>query len=254
MGSSNNITVGKVVNGTDTVLHTGSAGVSAGTWYNLRVIVKGDLITVKRYGFAYWRVANEAQITNIIVNKPLGNAFSIGYCGMWTPQGSANVHFNLVGIGSQDYNYTIANNTFTLTSGSQGNIKGLYVNNGVNTNMNFVSNEDQIRVEMGINRYLGELKFKYQVGTGTIATASTPNRPALRTIASFTVVARRKSDWNEDAMPCCPEHRQSGLLSGPEKIAPQPFGPDFLSKEHRNTVFALNPIVLKTPPEPARLL
>ena len=173
VGSSNNITVGKVVNGTDTVLHTGSAGVSAGTWYNLRVIVKGDLITVKRYGFAYWRVANEAQITNIIVNKPLGNAFSIGYCGMWTPQGSANVHFNLVGIGSQDYNYTIANNTFTLTSGSQGNIKGLYVNNGVNTNMNFVSNEDQIRVEMGINRYLGELKFKYQVGTGAIATAST---------------------------------------------------------------------------------
>ena len=173
VGSSNNITMGKVVNGIDTVLHTGSASVSVGNWYNLRVILKGDMITVKRYGYAYWRVANEAQITNIFVNKPLGNAFTIGYCGMWTPGGSANVHFNLVGIGSQDYNYTIANNTFTLTSGSQGNIKSLYVNNGVNTNMNFVSNEDQIRVEMGINRYLGELKFRYQVGTGATTTAST---------------------------------------------------------------------------------
>lgn len=173
IGSTNNISVGKVVNGTDTVLYTGSAPVSAGTWYNLRVILKGDNITVKRYTYAYWRVANTAQITTIINNKPLGDVFSLGYCGMWTPEGSANVHFNLVGIGSLDYNYTIANNTFTLTSGSQGNIKSLYINNGVNTNMNFVSNEDQNRVEMGINRYLGELKFRYQVGNGATTTAST---------------------------------------------------------------------------------
>jgi hypothetical protein len=194
-------TLGKVVNGTDTVLRTASTAVAANTWYNLRIIVKGNNITVQRLGFAYWNIRAASQVVTIWNNVTLDSAetFKMGRCGLWAPGGNSTARFNLIGIGSRDFNYTLANDTFTITSGSQGHLKSLRVNGGNRTDFDFLANEDNLRVEMGLNKYLGELKFRYSVNGAADRTANTGSSQDIRDMSVDTDAKKILVDYSGGA-------------------------------------------------------
>jgi hypothetical protein len=193
--------LGKVENGVDTVLRTATTGVRANTWYNLRVQVAGNTVKVTRHGYAYWTIRSGAPSATIFDNVTLDAdaPFKQGRVGLWAPDGNTDAQFNLIRIGNHDFNYKLENDTFAIASGSQGQLKSLKVKDGTYADIEFMGNEDNNQLEMGLNKYLGELKFKYSVAGGADRTANTGASEDIREMAYDTDAGKISVDYSTGA-------------------------------------------------------
>ncbi|MCL1908912.1 MAG: DUF5695 domain-containing protein [Holophagaceae bacterium] len=202
---ANRVRIGKVENGVDTVLHSHSGAVNNNAvgngWRNWRLTVVGNRVTLVRANdlrpFFVAPPTNGTIFDNVVLDLP--RTFSKGKCGLWAVNRSTSVRFNQISIASRDNNYTISNKTWNLTSGSYGNIKRLTANSLFVAHADYpledgtrlvpiLNNEEHIRAEMGYNKYLGEIRFRYRKGGGQRVFANTGESEDIRTMS-----------FNEDA-------------------------------------------------------
>ncbi len=177
---NNRATVGKCVNGTNTDLAVKAVTINPDIWYYLRVTAKGQNIVCKvldgNSSPYYTIIHTGTEVANI--NDA---TFSSGTCGFLATGTTSNL-YNNVAITDSSLDKSMSNSIFSVKTGAYGEIKELkFLDEPYDTN--FVSNENTHRTKVGPNQFLGEMKFKYAVGTEPIQIATTGNSDDTRSIA-----------------------------------------------------------------------
>lgn len=161
ISTDNKAIVGKVVDGKNTVLSEQTTTVQSNRWYNLRVQADGNKIVCKILGDPYY-IDVDNMHPGTVVGDITDDTFASGKCGYWASGDGAD-QYCVFAVSDTAQDRTIENDIFTLTTGSYGQIKSLKLKNEP-YDTDFVGNEETHRLEVGPNKWFGEMKFTYTVG------------------------------------------------------------------------------------------